>query len=324
MDTIIPTKAGIYKITNLTSGKFYIGSSQNLRRRKKAHFKDLRLGTHSNKFLQRSFIKYGEENFIFEILELCPKGECLIKEQSFIDRYWSLESPILYNAIKEVYQEPVLIDGELVKTTRGFLRGERHHKFGTKNSKELMAALSEASRKTWSNPDHVKFMSENFSGKGNPFYGQKHTQKSLDKIIESKIKSGWCKPVIATNINTGAVITASNNAELARMIGVTKTVINTRTSVNHRDFTVSPVLGIWKIKLSSDAGEQNALDIKHSKQDSIIATNIITNDEVRASGITTMSIAIGCSKSALWNRTTGKIPISKLINKTWLISLPDN
>lgn len=252
MDYLIPTKPGIYKITNKLNGRFYIGSSQNLRKRKKAHFKDLRMGVHSNKFLQRSFIKDGEENFTFEVLEICFKEECLIKEQALIDRYWNLEIPVLYNAIKEVYQEPIMIDGKTISTTRGFLRGKKHHKFGTKNSKELRAALSNASRKNWSNPEHVRFMSETFSGEGNPFYGKKHTKETLNKIIESKVESGWCKPVTATNINTGEVITASSNAELARIMGVTKTVINSRTSANHRDFTTSPVLGIWKVSLLKD------------------------------------------------------------------------
>jgi group I intron endonuclease len=321
VDCIIPIKPGVYKIANKKTGRFYIGSSQNLRRRMKAHFKDLRLGTHSNKFLQRSFVKDGKENFTFEILEICLKEECLIKEQAVIDKYWDLKPSVLYNAIKEVFQEPITIDGETIRTTRGFLRGERHHKFGTKNSKELLKALSDASRKTWSNPEHIRFMSESFSGKRNPFYGQKHTQESLNKIIETKIKSGYCKPVTATNINTGIVISANSNAELARMIGVTKSVINTRTNVNHESFTVSPILGVWKVKLLDDSGEQELLDIKYSKTDQIMATNIKTNYEVKASGITTMSRIIGCSKSAIWVRISGKIPISKLINKTWEISL---
>lgn len=324
MENIIPNKPGIYKITNKTNERFYIGSSQNLRRRRKAHFKDLKLGTHCNRFLQRSYARDGAENFIFEIIELCNKEECLIKEQALIDQYWDCEPPILYNAIKEVYQEPTIVNGELFQLTRGFLSGSRNHKFGKKNSPELLAALAEASRKTWSNPEHVKFMSESFSGNGNPFYGQKHSQESLKKIKESKIKSGYCKAVTATKISTGEIIYADSNADLARAIGVTKSTINTRTDINHSQYTISPVNGIWKIRLAGDNGEQDILDKLHSDPDTITAENIITFEIIRATNASTLAKKLNCSKSAVWQRLNGRTPITRPINKMWLISLVDN
>ena len=60
----------IYKITNLVNDKFYIGSTQHsFKKRKGEHLAELNGGYHKNKHLQSSYIKYGKENFVFEIVE---------------------------------------------------------------------------------------------------------------------------------------------------------------------------------------------------------------------------------------------------------------
>ena len=61
---------GIYQIKNLVNGKIYIGSSVDLKRRRKHHFVDLRRNVHHCKYLQRAWNKYGETKFKFEILEI--------------------------------------------------------------------------------------------------------------------------------------------------------------------------------------------------------------------------------------------------------------
>lgn len=66
--------ACIYQIKNLVNNKIYIGSTQkeNSYARKSEHFCKLKSNTHNNKHLQSSFNKYGEENFLYEILEELP------------------------------------------------------------------------------------------------------------------------------------------------------------------------------------------------------------------------------------------------------------
>lgn len=76
---------GIYKITNKKSGKFYIGSSDDLNKRKYDHFYELRNGTHINTHLKNAYNKDGEENFIFEVIEECGSDELLIREQYYLD-----------------------------------------------------------------------------------------------------------------------------------------------------------------------------------------------------------------------------------------------
>lgn len=46
--------SGIYKITNTKTGKIYIGSAVDLRRRLYAHLKSLRRNSHDNTYLQNA------------------------------------------------------------------------------------------------------------------------------------------------------------------------------------------------------------------------------------------------------------------------------
>jgi group I intron endonuclease len=76
-------KPGIYAIRHLESGKVYVGSACNISKRWHRHKKDLRLGIHRNKHLQAAWTKYGEEAFVFEILELT--NELDTREQFWMD-----------------------------------------------------------------------------------------------------------------------------------------------------------------------------------------------------------------------------------------------
>ena len=65
--------SGIYKITNITNGKYYIGSSKCLqglgKGRWQRHRSLLNNNKHFNQHLQNSWNKYGESNFQFSIIE---------------------------------------------------------------------------------------------------------------------------------------------------------------------------------------------------------------------------------------------------------------
>lgn len=75
---------GIYKISNLVSGRVYVGQTkERFQRRYWLHQWELRNGCHDNKYLQNAWNKYGEDNFIFEVIEILPREE--IDER---ERYW--------------------------------------------------------------------------------------------------------------------------------------------------------------------------------------------------------------------------------------------
>jgi hypothetical protein len=67
---------GIYQIKNLTNGKIYIDSSKNLNGSKNSTKFQLNLGTHPNHILQDEYKQFGENQFVFEILDqLKPKDD---------------------------------------------------------------------------------------------------------------------------------------------------------------------------------------------------------------------------------------------------------
>ena len=76
---------GIYKITNLTNGKAYIGQSTNIPKRWIWH----KSPSHwDGKYpIYRAILKYGIDNFSFEILELCTVDKLNVKEIEYISLY---------------------------------------------------------------------------------------------------------------------------------------------------------------------------------------------------------------------------------------------
>ena len=77
---------GIYRITNLPTGRFYIGSAVNVERRWKRHIYDFKAQRHHNSKLQRAWNKYGEHAFAFELLEEVSDASMLLeREQHYMD-----------------------------------------------------------------------------------------------------------------------------------------------------------------------------------------------------------------------------------------------
>ena len=96
--------SGIYKITNLINKKYYIGSSLDIKRRWKEHRCNLIKNKHNNIHLQKSWNKYGENSFLFEIIELVNDLKDLtIREQYYLDKANVLNSKILYNICTIAY-----------------------------------------------------------------------------------------------------------------------------------------------------------------------------------------------------------------------------
>lgn len=79
-------RLGIYQIRNLINQNIYVGSTVKFVNRKNGHFKQLKNNQHHSILLQRAYNKYGEQNFIFEILEYVEdKTKLIEREQYYFD-----------------------------------------------------------------------------------------------------------------------------------------------------------------------------------------------------------------------------------------------
>jgi group I intron endonuclease len=78
--------SGVYKIHHVDSGRAYIGSAVSLRARLLRHKNELSRGIHTNSKLQRAWNKYGEESFLFSVVEyVADKDQLTAREQAWID-----------------------------------------------------------------------------------------------------------------------------------------------------------------------------------------------------------------------------------------------
>lgn len=78
--------SGIYKIqSKCKPERIYIGSANNIRRRKHEHKSDLFTHTHGNAKLQRHFDKYGWDDLVFSVIIGCDECNLIAYEQFYID-----------------------------------------------------------------------------------------------------------------------------------------------------------------------------------------------------------------------------------------------
>ena len=77
--------SGIYSIGRIGTDDLYIGSSNDIPKRLKRHFSQLRNNKHHSKYLQRVYNKYGEESLEIKIIEYCNVDILIEREQYYLD-----------------------------------------------------------------------------------------------------------------------------------------------------------------------------------------------------------------------------------------------
>lgn len=79
-------KSVIYKIINIQNAKFYVGSSIVVAARWRKHVRDLRAGKHHCPHLQAAWNKYGEDSFVFRVVEVVQApADLSTAEQRWLD-----------------------------------------------------------------------------------------------------------------------------------------------------------------------------------------------------------------------------------------------
>lgn len=64
-----PKEMGVYRIRNTINNRSYVASSKDLQARFNRHRMDLKMGSESVKALLADWVEYGEEAFVFEVLD---------------------------------------------------------------------------------------------------------------------------------------------------------------------------------------------------------------------------------------------------------------
>jgi group I intron endonuclease len=138
-------KSGVYKITNLVNHKIYIGQSIDLWTRiNEGYLQKLPKQKSHNRYIQRSWNKYGSENFIFEVVEYCDVEDLNPRETYWIEYYDSANKYKGYNIDKiGGSSRGRKVSEETKRKISKATKGENNPNYGKPLSEEHKKALSE-------------------------------------------------------------------------------------------------------------------------------------------------------------------------------------
>jgi group I intron endonuclease len=200
--------SGIYKIINKINGKYYVGSSKNINygyhSRWNRHKRDLNKKIHRNDHLQRSWDKYGEDNFDWVLVEKIPEEKLVETEQKYLD-IAKTEQDKCYNTMFTV---GIIVMDDNIKQKLSNLAKKRFLENGSpikgkpisKEKKELLKKISSHPKEKNGRYDHTLYTfyneltKEYFTGTKFQFRTKFKIDRSfLWMLIKGKYKliKGW-------------------------------------------------------------------------------------------------------------------------------------
>lgn len=144
-------KSGIYKITNTKNGKFYIGSSNDIEYRWMCHKRNLRNKQHINPKLQHAWDFYGEDKFIFEVVEEVKPIQILLfeKENHYLFLLKPYERKIGYNICPKAEGGDTITHNpnrdKFIEKMLIINRGEGNGMFGKTHNEETVKLMKDKS-----------------------------------------------------------------------------------------------------------------------------------------------------------------------------------
>lgn len=175
--TSIEKRPGVYRLQNLKTGKFYIGSSRNLYMRYYTHRTLLQESRHDNIRIKEDCELYGADSFAFGVVEYCDESIMKDREQFYYE-LWNPE----YNVWKNVYSG---IGREYTDSQLGNLRKLPKIAFHTDETKSKM-------KQAWIRR-RAKYSPEELSKKmGDARRGILHSAETKKKF--SEMRKGKKKP----------------------------------------------------------------------------------------------------------------------------------
>jgi group I intron endonuclease len=192
--------SGIYCIENRINNKKYIGCSKDIERRWYHHKRDLESNNHSNRYLQSSYNKYGENNFKFSIIQELPYSK---KQLQLMETYWIIyfssfrDFGMGYNLtlggegnwgltlseetkkrLSEVNKGKILSKEVREKISYGVLKS---------NTEEVRKRKSESHKGMKRSLDSVKKSSDGIRGEKNYGYGKKRPTEVVERMRQKQI-----------------------------------------------------------------------------------------------------------------------------------------
>ena len=214
---------GIYKITS-PNNNIYIGQSINLERRL-ARYKSNLNSSKGQIRLNRSFIKYGVENHLFEIVL-----ECSIEELNTKERYYQELFDCIENGLNLRYTKTNDKSGKMSAET---IAKMVHYKRNM--TPEHRKKLSEAGKNKEVMPTMLgkhhsdetkKKMSDSAKGKSLTKEHKENISKSkLGVIVSDETKAKKSKPVLQYDLQGNFIAKYFGIKEAARKVGMSDSLI---------------------------------------------------------------------------------------------------
>jgi len=220
---------GIYKIKNIKNNKVYIGSSVNISSRWQQHKSCLRRGNHHCIGLQRAWKKFGEDSFVFTILETVDNETSILDRETFyINQFKSANGRNGYNSLP-VAGSPL----------------------GVKPSEETRKKMSDSQKKI-PYEDRLKYCIS--------FAGRKHTEETKAKMSASnrRIKLTDEQKLAISKVHKGKKISAEHRAIVGKATALKNKTPEMRAKVSaaHKGRIITPE---WRAKLSAAAKARYAI-----------------------------------------------------------------
>lgn len=217
----------------MINGRAYIGSAINFSRRISEHTGLLNRNKHHSRYLQNSWNKYGEHNFIFGLLEQVDDPVDLItREQHWMD------------TLKPEYNICPIAGSRLgskatAETKAKISKNNAKYWLGKSIPENVKKKMSESSKGCTHSNATKKKISKSTSGDNHPMYGMKHTSSTKTKMAKAK-----SKPIEQKTIDGEFVRNWSSGKEVQNELGFSQGNINKVCLGKHKQ-----AYGfIWKFK----------------------------------------------------------------------------
>lgn len=258
---------GVYVALCKSNGRYYVGSSCDIAKRKSRHLRDLRKGKHHNSFFQRVFNKYGEESFIWKIKLVETIEQALALEQHYLYKSTldgkamniGLDASGGDNLTRHPRRVEIIAQmrATLVERMKALTKEERSVLFGShgvlnprhgvKHTEEARKKMTDAVRARGS--EHLKGIRKSETGRANiaaaaqarasaddyvnAFAGKSHSEATRQRI--SAKKKGQVAPNRRTVLADGVKYASLHEA--ARKLGVAIGTIGYRIKSNSFDYS---------------------------------------------------------------------------------------